>query len=416
LHNNPVLEQHAEEAGFLWLIRDKSVSEPHYTLADLTHLDCRLLAHTDGLHIAGEAGWEVCKRALLADETGEVFTTAVLAIESGRDSHIQMVFDANRTSLESSRGLISALGWLPCTQSEKYIITLISASSPVLRRVGIAANAIHRKDPGHALEDVVSDGDFVLRARALRAVGELGRMDLLAAVHRNLASEDDKCRFCAAWSAAILGDMDAVDVLKAIAGQNLPEREEAAAAAFRRMDISAARKWQTELTQNNDSVRLAIIGAGAIGDPTSIPWLIDQMQTPTLARVAGESFTMVAGVDIAYEDLEEERPEGFESGPTEDPEDENVEMDPDENLPWPNPEMIQKWWSNHRSNFQNGTRYLIGKPISEEWLQQVLRIGRQRQRAAAALELVLKRPGQPLFEVRAPGFRQQQMLGLKQTK
>ena len=40
----------------------------------------------------------------------------------------------------------------------------------------------------------------------------------------------------------------------------------------------------------------------------------------------------------------------------------------------------------------------------------VLRNGRQRQRAAAALELALQQPGQPLFEVRAPGFRQQQPL------
>ena len=38
------------------------------------------------------------------------------------------------------------------------------------------------------------------------------------------------------------------------------------------------------------------------------------------------------------------------------------------------------------------------------------RIGRQRQRAAAALELAIRQPSQPLFEVRAPGFRQQTIL------
>jgi uncharacterized protein (TIGR02270 family) len=182
------------------------------------------------------------------------------------------------------------------------------------------------------------------------------------------------------------------------------------------MDVATALTWQKQLADNAESVRLAVMGAGAAGDPTLIPWLINQMKVSELARVAGESFTMITGVDIAYEDFEGERPEGFESGPTEDPEDETVEMDPDENLPWPNPELIQKWWTTHRSNFQNGTRYLIGKPITADWLQQVLRIGKQRQRAAAALELVLRRPGQPLFEVRAPGFRQQQMLGLKVTR
>ena len=134
------------------------------------------------------------------------------------------------------------------------------------------------------------------------------------------------------------------------------------------------------------------------------------MAIPELARIAGEAFTMIIGVDIAYEDLEGEWPEGFEAGPTEDPADENVDMDPDEDLPWPNPELINKWWHARRSEFQPGTRYLLGKPMSRDCLQDVLRNGRQRQRAAAALELVIQQPGQPLLEVRAPGFRQQQLL------
>jgi uncharacterized protein (TIGR02270 family) len=85
-------------------------------------------------------------------------------------------------------------------------------------------------------------------------------------------------------------------------------------------------------------------------------------------------------------------------------------MDPDEHLPWLDPALIRKWWTKHNSRFQKGTRYLLGKPMSIEWLRQVLRSGRHRQRAAAALELAIRQPGQPLFEVRAPGFRQQAVL------
>jgi hypothetical protein len=44
-------------------------------------------------------------------------------------------------------------------------------------------------------------------------------------------------------------------------------------------------------------------------------------------------------------------------------------------------------------------------------LKTVLRDGRQRQRAAAALELAIRQPSQPLFNIAAPGFRQQQILG-----
>jgi hypothetical protein len=41
------------------------------------------------------------------------------------------------------------------------------------------------------------------------------------------------------------------------------------------------------------------------------------------------------------------RPAGFAAGPAEDPEAENVDMDPDEDLPWPKPEAIHTWWKNN---------------------------------------------------------------------
>ncbi len=154
-------------------------------------------------------------------------------------------------------------------------------------------------------------------------------------------------------------------------------------------------------------------GAGALGDPVSIPWLLQLMEVPELARPAGEAFSLITGVDLAYADLEGQWPAGFSAGPTEEPEDEEVAMDPDEDLPWPAPELIARWWDAHQGEFRNGVRYLAGKPLSREHLQQVLRTGLQRQRAAAAIELALLQPGQPLFAVRAPGFRQQKLLGMK---
>ena len=182
---------------------------------------------------------------------------------------------------------------------------------------------------------------------------------------------------------------------------------------MRRLPHASAIDWHSELARHPDAYRLAIIGAGVIGDPVLIAWLIDRMERPELARVAGESFSMITGIDITYADLDGERPEGFESGPTENPEDENVELDPDEDLPWPNPELIRAWWGKNKSGLNCGTRYLLGQPITFEQMEHVLRTGRQRQRHAAASELSMLKPGLPLFEVRAPGFRQQRMLGLK---
>jgi hypothetical protein len=44
------------------------------------------------------------------------------------------------------------------------------------------------------------------------------------------------------------------------------------------------------LSQDMEKVRLAVTAAGIVGDPQNVPWLLDLMAIPGLARIAGESF------------------------------------------------------------------------------------------------------------------------------
>lgn len=408
-----IILQHAEEAAFLWLLRDAAVHKPHYDLRDLAQLDNRLEAHLDGLRIAGEPGWQICKEALALEEEGEVFTAAVLAFESGIEERIAHVFAAVAKKNKLGRGIISALGWLKWQQAAQYVQGLLEVGSPEASRLGLAAAAIHREDPGRPLAACLVSDDPLLKCRALQAVGELGRIDLLFHVAGNLSADNIDLGFHAAWSTLLLGGEGALPVLRAIAESDSEYTEQACAMAVRGMPPAEAHDWLKSLAGNKQRQRLALTGAGILGDPVAIPGLLQMMEVPELARVAGEAFSMITGVDLAYADLEGEWPEGFAAGPTEEPEDEDVAMDPDEDLPWPAPELIARWWDAHQGEFTNGVRYFVGKPMSREHLQQVLRTGYQRQRAAAAIELALLKPGKPLFAVRAPGFRQQKLLGMK---
>jgi len=405
-----IVSQHAEEAAFLWTMRDRAVGAQHYSLRSVARLDERLDAHLDGLRIAGEPGWEICKEALSIEGPGEVFAAAVLAFESGREDWMTAVLEVARKSPELARGLVSALGWIPYTQVKEQILNLLRNESPILKRIGLAASAIHRQDPGSAWKEGLSSSDLRLRARTLRAIGELGRADLLSAAKAGMNDADEACRCAAAWSALLLGDAAAIPFLKRIVTQGKPFSQDAMELVTRRMSSSQATAWQQDLAGKAETRRLAVQVSGLMGDPVSIPWLIDQMSVPEFARVAGKSFAIITGADLVNDMLEGKKPEGFEVGPTDNPEDENVEMDPDENLPWPDPASIQKWWGKHQKEFTNGTRYLIGKTISIDWLQHVLRNGRQRHRAVAALELAIRQPGTPLFNTSAPGFRQQALL------
>jgi uncharacterized protein (TIGR02270 family) len=157
-------------------------------------------------------------------------------------------------------------------------------------------------------------------------------------------------------------------------------------------------------------MRWVTSGSGIVGDPAYIPWLIKHTADDTLARLAGEAFTLITGADLALLDLERKPPENFESGPNDDPDDPNVALDPDEGLPWPDQAKVQAWWDANASRFQPGQRYFMGAPVTREHCIDVLKNGYQRQRILAAHYLCLLEPGTPLFNTSAPAWRQQKLL------
>ncbi len=403
---------HAQEAAFHWGQRDAAVHAPHYRLKDLVKLEERLAAHLDGLRIADKLGWEMIKPEAEGGAPGAVFAAAILALESGNEAWVQPVLEAGVATTEASRGLTSALAWVSLDKAAGPIKALLATDQPAQRCVGLAGAAAHRKVPtGDVFPDALGSGDPLLRARALRVVGELGLVNPNLTCRANLRSKDPNVRFWAAWSNALLdGHKDAVACLQDIAQGGGPFAERAAQMAMRRLSPKDAKAWLIRLVKEFGKKRLGIIAAGAFADPEVVPFLIDQMKSPKLAKVAGESFSLITGADIAYEDLDGEPPEAVEPSPEEIPEEEEAAARADLSLPWPDPVLVQKWWNARQGNFARGTRYLLGQPITEESLRLALKNGYQRQRAAAALELAILKPGRPLFEVRAPGWRQQGML------
>ncbi len=406
-----IVSRHAEEVAILWLLRERAVGRPNHSLRQLAQLDHRVEANIDGLRVAGDPGWDLSLAAMEEGESGEAFAAAVLALESGDGDRIRTVLEATVAAPQRLRALVSALGWLPYSQALPHARSLLASSSPALRRAGIAAFAIHRRNPGPTIHEALASDNAALRARALRAIGELGLLDLQISARSSLKAKDPACRFWGAWSNALVqGHKDAVSYLQDVAETGGLFSERAAQMAMIRLMPNEAKTWLRRLFRDLGQKRIAVIAACAFADPEAIPFLIDQMKTPEMARVAGESFCTLTGVRLDYDKLEGQRPEQFQSGPTDNPEDQDVEIDPDENLPWPDPTLVQKWWDSHHHNFAKGTRYLLGRPITPESLRFALKEGYQRQRATAALELAILNPGRPLFEVRAPGFRQQRIL------
>ena len=403
-----ILSRHAEEAAFLWLLRDRAVARPQYTLETLAELDQRVEAHLDGLRVAGDAGARRSHDQFLEfPEPGEVFAAALLAFEAASTDNIQILLEAAEANPSLVRAIVSAVGWLTEDAAAVALPLLDAWGTPTALRIGLAGAAVRR---GPILARVLDAGirDPACRARAIKAVGEMGDIGRLAAVRDHLSDRDLEVRFAAAWTVARLsGDPRAINELQTIAMTESRYRHRAAELVVRQLDPAAARQWIEMLQQIPGCERVAIQAAGAHGDPAFIPGLLDQMTVMQLARLAGEAFEMITGARLGDDKLDAPLPEGFEAAPTDDPDDALIDLDPDDGLHWLNPTAVREWWSVNRRRIPVGTRHLCGRPINDEHLSAVLRNGYQRQRAAAATELALHHKRAPMFEVRSPGWRQQ---------
>jgi len=408
-----IISEHASEAAFLWLFRDQAVRSPAYTLDDLAELDERLEAHLDGLRLAGEEAWHICQQEFGWGDPGEIFTGAIIAFARQRETWISQLLEYAAESPNQIRAAVSALGWMTWHAAAPHLRQLLSSENPTHRYIGIAGAAIHRADLGSLLEEVLRDKAPLVRARALRAVGEFGRVDMLNYCLQGLTSDDDDVRFWAAWSTLLLGDDNALGMLQRTVESNAPYADRAADIVVRRMSSQNAIQWLYQLAENPENQRRAIKLAGVIGDSELVPWLIQAIRKPELARIAGEACSMITGIDIAARGLEGNRPEGFQSGPTDAPEDEDVEVDPDEDLPWPDVLKVTEWWLGEQRKCTAGARRIFGKLISTEQLLDTLKFGTQPLRASAAMEAALLKADRPLFDVGARGGWQQTALGIQ---
>lgn len=416
LHRKPdvvpaVLAQHAEDAVVIHAVRTAHTRGPHVGLLQLGRFDERLAANVDGLVVAGAAARPFVESLLELPSPGAVFVAAVLAIESRDSESLERLFALASAVPECAAGLRSAFGWVEPASLEGIVACCLDSPDTVRRLTGIAASAMHRVDPGLISARRLEDPAPEVRARALRCAGELGRHELVSQVTSACAESDPVVSFWAAWSAVLLGDrLRALGMLRAMAVDSGPLQRRALNVALLASAPAAGRELLRTFS-GDPARRLELIwGVGVLGDPALVPWLVEQMHHERTCRQAGEAFSLITGADLARLDLERKPPEDASTGPSEDPDDPDVAMDPDEGLPWPDAGRVQQWWHSHTSRFTAGERYFLGSIPSPEGCIDVIRSGYQRQRMLAALWCRILQPGAPLFEWRAPAMRQQRAL------
>jgi uncharacterized protein (TIGR02270 family) len=221
-----------------------------------------------------------------------------------------------------------------------------------------------------------------------------------------LADGDAACRLSAAWSLLLIDDVPAATIRTMTSALPDEQAEPLIDLGARRLPRAQVMEWLTSLATSPATLRRAVHLAGGHGDTLVMPWLLQQLQVPAVARYAGQQFSLITGIDLDEAGLTGAPPAGFTAGPSDDPADGDVAPDPDADLPWPDAATVAAYWRQHEARFPAGVRRLLGEPLTEGHLDAVLCHGTQPQRAAAALERVVLQPGRPLFDVLAPATRQ----------
>ena len=395
-----IYEQYANEAAFLWILRSIAIKEPHNNQYDILQFEQRIDAQLNGLMTSMKLGWQVCEDALELQEPGEVFTALIVAMRSHDFTKIKTAVDVGLTSDSATKGLVSALGWLPADIVNTWIERFLNGKDMRHKYLGVAACSIRRVDLGDSLVSILKRDDCMsdhkLYSRALRLVGELRRQDCMPYINSAMNNDNPDICFWANWSSILLGTQQSVKNLKSYVFNQNRLQEQAIQVAFRVLAIDTAREWISELSTNSKNIRVVIKATAVLGDPHAVNWLINKMANPLYAKLAGESFTFITGVDLNKNELSIKEPDDYPVIPNDDIDDDLVALDEDENLPFPDINKVTSIWQKYGQKFVVGKRYFMGQLITPELLKDYLKNGMQRQRHAAAMELALNEKGLPL--------------------
>jgi uncharacterized protein (TIGR02270 family) len=398
-----IIEEHLDEAGFLWSVWETALRSPRYTLSEIADgPEARLLGHLEGLVIGGE---EVAQKtlipALASDEPVVGFAAAFSLLVSESGDYLSQVLEHVAASEPEPRGaLLRALELAPSPSlDEKLAATL---SGPFASEI-LLVRAYRGTDPGPGFADVLRASEPALRARGLRLLATIPTRAQPSTIQQALASLDSELRAAALVSGCVLGPREAFVAAQETVKRRGPAFDTAALLLGLSGDEASVK---TLLPFLEDAERAAdvLFALGFSGRVSAADAVATRLDDATLAPLAAEAFSAITGLPIADGFARRPSPGSDEpdSGPT----------GPLAELPDPDAATCRRWWNQSRGRFDSSVRHLRGRPWTSDAVVEELKVGPARRRAALALDLAVRSSGAHMVVTDALSARQVEGLGL----
>lgn len=394
-----LLEQHVNEAAYLWSQRTYAVNQVHQPRFFIRKLEWRIARHLSGLLVAPDYSWDIARQAAQDGDSGELFVLANLAFQAGEPRKIDEVLALGQDNQSSFPGLASALGWLPDNKVHSFLRLWMESDNTWLRHLSLVVCSVRRLDPRDyllpILRSAADNPEDPAVARALRLAGELKRLDLLPAIQAIQLPENSPAHYWSHWSRLLMGDDSANTAFEPWLLKTGPDQARAIQLAVRCQPAQIHMLWLKKLAQSAQQIPQLILALAALGDPRHMNWLLERMAEPAYAQLAGYAFSTITGVDIVDAKLAMQKP-SF---------DDEFDLDNPsgyENLAQPDPALVRQYWKRNGAAFVHGQHYLAGQIKTPALMENLLRDGLQGQRQAAAIELALMDPRRILPNINMP--------------
>jgi uncharacterized protein (TIGR02270 family) len=391
-----VVEEHLDEAAFLWTQWEAALASPRYTVAEVAAgPEERLTAHLEGVAVAGAAADEpLLVPALAGEDAGRTAAAAAVLAAAGR---LEPVRAALRADAPEPHGAVArALGLRLAPEGAAVLTGWLRDGAPEAQAVALAALAFRGAAPAAEVRALLTSSHAAVRAAALTAapaLGEPARPAIEAALSavepavRDAAVEAGlRLGLRAAWAACQrAADAGAATplVLEVLAASGDPADVERLAAAASLPALRPAALFAAGLS---GTLRGAEVCAEYLGDPDSV-------------RTAAEGLWAVTGLAVAgpyaaaEPDPTEAPPPAAGAGPAVPAE--------DSSLPYPDAELLALAFRDRRGGLAPGQRFLFGRPWTPEDAFAALVGGPTRRRHALARELAIRSRGSWRLETRA---------------
>ena len=398
-----VVEEHLDEAAFLWTQWERALVAPGCKLKDVVRgPEERLLAHIDGLVVAGEpAVGRLLVPALEGGGPEKAFAAALALLDGpAPDAAARVLARLDGAAPEVAAALTRALGLAHRKGLEEALLQATRAGGGPQKAAALSALALRRVlVPG--LAALLASRDPAILAPAL-AAARVGGQQNANFVEAAFASGSTAVRDAALETGLVLGIRSAWTACQRIADQKRPD------AAFPLLALALSGE-EGDLQRIlaalgvGESRPAAVVALGYSGRVAAVEACLPLLPDEKLGRLAGEAVSAITGLEIDGEYRKKPAAEP-EEPPALDADDLDADLvpGPEAELPEPEAAAVERWWKNARARFDPKVRYLGGKPWSPEALAAAFAQGSMRRRRVLGLELAVRSKGE--FDVETRGW------------